>query len=254
MPAMMRILTLLASGLPLALAWSVRGFAATGGSTLRRAAPAATPAAAPAASPAASPAAALNGTEEQVVVKPLGTNCTCEKAFNSLGANSSKADCRKLQDSCGHELELGCSDKVNTCMGKFNQAGSGTVGFVLDANKLAEASFCGPFGKCLGELRLVARVWRPEGDLRLACAVPSVSIANATGNATGGTATDRPNCKGDCMKKCSADVKNKTANCTIPMVPNLAPGAKLTGSCWLEKSKGTKVTDADYFAIVNKYK
>jgi len=131
-------------------------------------------------------------------------------------------------------------------MGKFNQAGDGTVGFVLDADKLAEASFCGPFGKCLGELRLVAHVWRPEEDLHLACAVPSLNTVNATGNTTIGG-------KDECLKKCSADVKGKSANCTIPMVPELAPGARLTGSCWLEKPKGTKVTDADYFAVVNKY-
>lgn len=169
--------------------------------------------------------------------------CTCKSVFDYLNCSGGPElePCGLFAEHCQKELEVECSHNETTCMGKFHQTFGGTMGLSIDTEKLAENTFCGPHGKCLGKLEIKASIHRPESGTRLECKLPKVPGA--------------PEEDAAAWLNCSAEVMGDTGECTIHMVPELARGSQLEGSCWLTNGdKGSRLTRSAHFAVRNRYK
>lgn len=226
---------------------------------------AATAAAAPAAATASSPAAAgpagapgAANTGHCGCVKDDAAACTCgghleylECVARACFTGKCSGGCPALMDSfmgqcelvsnespCGAELSMGCTGKEASCEGRFHQERNGVIGLEVDTEHLSDEAYCGPWGKCQGELRVVVDVHNPEPGLTVECALPKVEDAEFH---------DREK-----WYTCSGEITGSRGGCTLPMVEELAPEAKLDGRCWLQKA-GDKVTKRAYFNVENHY-
>lgn len=202
------------------------------------------PAPAPALAP--SPAAAgLCGCE------PVPQDqCTCDGSLHYLKCVEKKCqsgdcecsehpfmtECHTLAGNCGSELELtGCGSHLTECQGRFNQASDGTIGLTLDVSHLQEESFCGPYGRCTGELHLHANVYRHAPGAFLECVLPVKGKKELV----------------HCTQEVSAD---GAAGCNLPMVDRLYPDEELKGHCYLtDGDGGAKISKDAWFAVQNRY-
>jgi len=200
----------------------------------------------PAAAPASAPAAAgLCGCE------PLPKDqCTCDGSLQYLKcvakecqsgkcecpANPFMTECHTLAGDCGSELEIsGCSSHLTECEGRFNQASDGTIGLTLDVSHLQEESFCGPYGRCTGELHLHANVYRHAPGAFLECVLPVKGKKE--------------------LVHCTQEVSEEgAAGCDLPMVDRLYPDEELKGHCYLtDGDGGAKLSKDAWFAVSNSY-
>ena len=145
-------------------------------------------------------------------------------------------ECHTLAGTCGSELELtGCGSHLTECQGRFNQASDGTIGLTLDVSHLQEESFCGPYGRCTGELHLHANVYRHAPGAFLECVLPVKGKKELV----------------HCTKEVSAE---GAAGCTLPMVDRLYPDEELKGHCYLtDGDGGVKISKDAWFAVQNRY-
>lgn len=203
---------------------------------------------APAMSPASAPEPAATGL---CGCEPVQADqCTCDGSLHYLKCVAKKCaagdcecpaspfteECTTLAGTCGSELELsGCSNSVTTCEGRFNQASEGTIGLTLDVSHLQEESYCGPYGRCTGELHLHANVYRPAPGAFLECVLPYHGKKELV----------------HCTKEVTAE---GAAGCDLPMVDRLNPDEELKGHCYLtDGDGGTKLTKDAWFVVNNRY-
>lgn len=202
------------------------------------------PAPAPAQAPAPA-AAGLCGCE------PVPTDqCTCDGSLHYLKCVEKKCqsgdcecpdnpfmtECHTLAGDCGSELELsGCGSHLTECSGRFNQASDGTIGLSLDVSHLQEESYCGPYGRCTGELHLHANVYRTAPGAFLECVLPVNGKKELV----------------HCTQEVSAE---GAAGCNLPMVERLYPDEELKGHCYLtDGDGGAKISKDAWFAVQNRY-
>jgi len=224
-------------------------------SVIGAAAPAAAGSSAPASGPASGPAASVGlcGCERKT------QECTCGGWLEYLQCVSKKCmtgkcggecpahnesfmgQCEAVQrPECGDELEWTCGPHEATCQGKFHQLRDSMLGLEVNTEHLSDEAFCGPWGKCQGELRLAVDIHKPVPGLSIQCSMPLEANASFS---------DR-----SLWQACMGEVNEttSTAGCTLPMVPRLAAGAKLDGKCWLLKA-GEKVSKNAWFVVQNRY-
>lgn len=235
---------------------SLRALGAIGEPSAGAAAPAPAAGGAPSAQgPAPAPA---NGTALQDPCECYAKDqCTCEAQLEYLACvqkkcSSSKCACDIEKDvpqvceelatsTCSSEIKVGCGPTPN-CRGLFHQLHDGMAGLVLNTEHLGDAAYCGPFGKCSGEITVVASIHKAEQGSMLQC-----KLATSAG-------ADLDNKQEKDVVSCSTAVESEQATCTIPMVKELASGAFIEGKCWLEgKSAGGLLTDNAWFKVSNKY-
>lgn len=203
---------------------------------------------APAMSPASAPGPAATGL---CGCEPVPTDqCTCDGSLHYLKCVAKKCatgdcecpaspfteECTTLAGTCGTELDLsGCSNSVTTCEGRFNQASECTIGLTLDVSHLQEESYCGPYGRCTGELHLHANVYRTAPGAFLECVLPYHGKKELV----------------HCTKEVTAE---GAAGCDLPMVDRLNPDEELKGHCYLtDGDGGTKLTKDAWFVVNNRY-
>jgi len=237
---------------------SLSSFLATHANVTRSAA---APASAAAGSPAASIASAPGAAE---IVGECGCvrktqDCTCGGWLDYLqcvshkchsekcggkcpaGAGSFIGQCQAVQrPECASELVWECGKTEATCQGIFHQERDSLVGLTVSAEPLGTLAYCGPWGKCQGELRINALIHRNEPGFSLECKLPLVVDADKS---------DRSQ-----WQTCSSQVDAGTAKagCTMPMVKSLEAGSQLEGRCWLNKG-GEKITKNAWFTVANQY-
>jgi len=211
----------------------------------------------PAASPPGAPAAAEIVGECGCVRKTQ--DCTCggwleylqcvshkchaEKCGGKCPADAGSfiGQCQAVQrPECGSELTWECGKTEATCQGIFHQERDGLIGLAVSTDPLGTLAYCGPWGKCQGELRVNAVIHRAEPGLSLECKLPLVENADKDERSE--------------WQTCSAevDVASAHAGCTMPMIKELQAGSQLEGRCWLNK-KGEKVTKNAWFTVSNQY-
>lgn len=181
------------------------------------------------------------------------TQCTCGATLGYLQcvvmrcANGCKEcsktpftkQCGLMSQTCGEDLEFNCTEKESFCSGKFHQARDGLVGLSLQTEHLDDRAYCGPTGKCLGELDIVADIFKPVDGAWLNCAVPKHPNASARDDEEWMT--------------CSAPISGEKGSCTVPMLGSEIPkGEKLEGRCnLLDKRGGKPITKNAWFMIEN---
>lgn len=153
-------------------------------------------------------------------------------------------ECGALSQSCGSELEFeGCGSSTIKCEGRYHQAADGVTGLSLDTSRLNEKAHCGPHGRCYGELRLVANVYREAPGAWLKCVLPSSEENWA----------DTP--LASRVQDCHGEISSEgVMACSLPMVPALSPSAELHGHCYLTDGKfGKKLTKDAFFVVKSRY-
>lgn len=176
--------------------------------------------------------------------------CSCEAQFNFLecvqkNCAAKKCDCpdpdvqiaelcSASSLSCKDDLNITCGkEQEHSCKGRFHQAHDGVVGFVLNTETLGDQAYCGPFGKCQGELQVVAQIHRGYQGMWLECQVKD----------------------GDEFTRCESQVIEKTTTCRMPMVPALPVGKTLVGKCRLTEGKnGPDISQNGWFTVANRHK
>jgi len=95
-----------------------------------------------------------------------GAQCGCQPAleyFACLTKHCHKADrnafadkCTALGSKCFEDLDIDCRGPDTICTSKFHQLPVGGVGLTVE---VAETdAFCGPFGKCIGHIRMQGKI------------------------------------------------------------------------------------------------
>lgn len=95
-----------------------------------------------------------------------GTECGCEpvleyfacrtKFCHPSNASAFADDCAAMSSKCYFDLDLRCRGEHTDCASKFHQKPTGGLGLKMDV--VEDDAFCGPYGKCLGHLRLKVQV------------------------------------------------------------------------------------------------
>lgn len=275
-------------------AWA-RISASGGGHRTLRASPPAGPAAAPASAPSASPSFAPASKKIGQFGCEFSETCTCDGVTEYVDCvqdkcNSGKYNCTSLQftQSCG-ELSSACHDTLDIhcnphrlkCIGKYHQAKNGLLGLLIDFDSLESKAYCGPHGKCVGEVDIAVKIHEPEPGVRLQClmedevgdehadlgllklsngtkakkskkkkAVPAKPDSSPPASNSVAEADDDANLKG-----CSAKVSGDTAGCVMSMPTTLAMGSKIEGLCRLVDDRTDKVLTKDaWFTLKNSAK
>lgn len=164
-----------------------------------------------------------------VHTKCAAGDCECPK-------QSFESECSALSQTCASDLDFsGCHSLHTSCEGRFHQAADGVAGLTLDTSSLWEEAFCGPQGRCTGELQIRANAYRSASGSWLECQIP-----------TG---------QGDRVYHCSNEVTDQGASgCTLTMPSYIAPSATATGYCFLTAGKlGRKLTKEAFFVVRNRY-
>lgn len=149
--------------------------------------------------------------------------------------------CVAIENKCADDLDVQCHENAQ-CTGKFNQLPWGGIGLTLDLSGANKDAFCGPNGKCIGEMHMKANIHKPAEGVWLECGLPK-------------TATDKNHIdKKEDWVKCYQEADKKAeASCDIPMFPELRDSAK--GYCVLTKGKdGKKLTQPAWHLIKNVHK
>jgi len=172
--------------------------------------------------------------------------CTCGAQLDFLqcvhkACEAKKCDCpvQELQDvctasaqSCSTDLDMACSSKREQvgCKGLFHQSADGDVGFTLDTDHIGDEAYCGPFGKCQGDLQLSAQLHRAYKGLWFQCKIKD----------------------GDDFTSCSAEVTTNDVQCKMKMVQGFKAEESLVGKCFLSEGKGgSAVTKDAWFTVTN---
>lgn len=180
--------------------------------------------------------------------------CTCDRSLQYLKCIEKRCQtrdcncpaspfldqCNVLAGTCGAELRLsGCDQSLTTCAGRFHQASHGVIGFTLDKAHLDDQAYCGPFGRCTGELRVIAKAHRQPPGSFLECVLPAVA----------GQAHRKAELV-HCAHELSAE---GVAECSLPMIAQLEPSQEVSGRCYLTNGDGMKFTKDAWFVVRNRY-
>jgi hypothetical protein len=176
--------------------------------------------------------------------------CTCDGSLQFLACveqncpGGAAERCTKLSamDWCGPELDLVCNGLQSTCKGKFHQAHDGIVGLTVLDKHLGDSVYCGPHGRCLGELNVeveIHKTWALPNDVEGA----GLECEMANGK----------KCTGPVEPGDGLEGHEGTAACKVSMVHRLAVGDKLKGRCWLTQGDAKLTTEA-WFAVANDHK
>lgn len=169
--------------------------------------------------------------------------CTCGAQLKFLGCvqkacQEKKCDCpdkeKQMEQlcssgsvSCTSDLDVKCG-KSTSCKGLFNQASDGVVGFTLDTDYIGEEVYCGPFGKCQGDLQLSAQLHRAYKGLRLQCQIKDKKV----------------------FTSCDEEAVTNDVKCSMPMVQGFKAEESIVGKCWLSEGQKAVTKDA-WFTITN---
>lgn len=118
------------------------------------------------------------------------------------------------------------------------------VSLTLLPAHLAENAFCGPHGRCLGELLVAADVRNRPGlaaeEMELQCALEKFRGASKEEH--------------EAWLHCSGRVVQSKAFCRLPMVQHLNVGDHLQGRCFLSDPVGANLTKDEWFMVENDHK
>jgi len=164
--------------------------------------------------------------------------CSCEAQFAFLQCVQKSCDdaevaklCSAASSSCSDDLDIACG-KEQSCRGWFHQAQNGVVGFVLNTEGIGERAYCGPSGKCQGELQVVAQLHRAYQGVWLECRLKD----------------------GEDFSTCTSEVFASSTKCRMPMIQGLTTGTSLVGKCWLtEGQSGPPITKDAWFTVANRH-
>jgi len=145
-------------------------------------------------------------------------------------------ECNTLAGTCASELDIvGCSGKTTTCEGKFHQLNDGVVGLTLNTSRLSDEAYCGPHGKCTGELHILTTVHRSTPGAWFECILPAFGKNRLV------------HCNGELSSEGAAE-------CTLPMAHELDPSDEIRGQCYLTEGQGgKKITREAWFLVENSY-
>jgi len=141
-----------------------------------------------------------------------------------------------LAGTCASELDIvGCTSETTTCEGKYHQLNDGVIGLTLNTSGLADEAYCGPNGKCTGELHIFTAVYRPAPGAWFECILPAFGKNR--------------------LVHCDGELSNEgAAECTLPMAHELDPSDEIRGQCYLTDGQGgKKITREAWFLVENRY-
>lgn len=196
--------------------------------------------------------------------KHIAGQCGCKPAVEYFacltthchGGNSSRFNdkCMDLSGKCSSELTIECRGPDTFCEGKFSQLPSGGMGLTLDLEGMNDDAFCGPNGKCLGEIHMkvnvhaaqtVFQVSAPSAPAPATAAAPAAPLVPAAppapAAAPAGTWVEcgLPN-KADAKFEnaadwitCRAAVVDGKAACDVPMFATLEASKDKASYCVL---------------------
>merc|ERR1740117_235855 len=81
-------------------------------------------------------------------------NKHCHDTNINAKAHKQHSACLHLSDQCSSELTIECKGPDTVCEGKYNQLPSGGLGLTIDPKGISDDAYCGPNGKCSGELHM----------------------------------------------------------------------------------------------------
>lgn len=156
--------------------------------------------------------------------------CECPK-------DTFASECSAVSQACSSELNVdGCHSLQTSCEGRYHQAADGVTGLSLDTTHLWEEGYCGPHGRCTGEVHVRATALRAEAGAWLECVLPSGE-------------------KKKKLHRCRTEVADEgAAGCTLAMPSFIEPSGAVRGHCFLtEGKKGPKLTKDAWFVVRNRH-
>jgi len=165
----------------------------------------------------------------------------CSSGDCSCSASPFVDECNALSGTCTELRLSGCDQSLTTCEGRFHQSSDDVIGFTLDDSHLDDQAYCGPFGSCTGELRVIASARRQPSGAFLECVLPAVA----------GQAHHKPE-----LVHCASKLSEEgVAECSLPMIAQLQPNQEVNGHCYLtDGDGGTKLTKDAWFVVRNRYR
>lgn len=211
-----------------------------------------------------------------------GDGCGCEPAveyFACLTKHCHGSDspffadkCTSLGNNCSADLNIKCRGADTVCESRFSQLPTGGLGFSLDVDE--DDAFCGPNGKCIGELGLAVHLQKQEKK-----AAPKVAPAPTVGAPSAAPPVHEvaAPAKEDSSKiwlecglaksdsadidessdwnLCQKQVTGDSAKCMVPMFKQLQAGANKKAYCMLTEGKnGKRLTSPQWTQVINVHK
>lgn len=165
------------------------------------------------------------------------------------------SSCGKMASVCKETLDVTCSEKEAQCEGKFHQGTDSLIGLTIDYDKLESKAYCGPFGKCVGEVNVAVKVHKPAAGVRLECAMekrPGNELVMIQKGHVGTRLRLGIGLNSSKLEGCAAKVESDEAGCTMPMPKELPSGESIEGACQLvEDATGRILTKGAWFSIKN---
>lgn len=98
---------------------------------------------------------------------------TCAMEECNCGNNTVQfsTSCGHMASECKEDLDISCSSSKATCEGKFNQAVDGLIGLTMAFDDISSEAYCGPTGRCAGQVHAAVKVHKPAKGVRLSCAL-----------------------------------------------------------------------------------
>lgn len=188
---------------------------------------------------------------ECVSQKCMREGCKCEK-------NQFSHACGRMASVCKETLDVTCSAEEAKCDGKYHQGTDGIIGLTIDYDKLESRAYCGPFGKCTGEVNVAVAIHKPAAGVRLDCAMETHDTFEKAGEQMvlltkrarlGGRLAANTSKK---LEGCGEKVTGPEAHCTMPMPKFIKSGKSIEGLCRLvEDETGRILTKDAWFKITN---
>lgn len=154
----------------------------------------------------------------------------CAECSNTDGfANQ----CGLIEQDCSEALTFKCGMNETTCEGKFHQASDGIMGLTVQTDHLTDNAYCGPFGRCSGELDVGGTILKPQPNTFFRCDIPRAGL--------------------NCHEPLTAG--QTKSSCKMMMPALLKPGLKMEGRCFVSDSStgGKKLTKNAWFSVENNH-
>jgi len=225
--------------------------------------------------------------------------CGCQPAVEYFACltkhcHDSKTDffaekCTTLSNKCFKDINLKCHGPDTVCSSKFNQLPTGGLGFDLDIDE--DDAYCGPHGKCIGEIKLKAHIKNGPKEEKEAVTALNVTVASpapgpaaaaspAPASASPASAAVVKPVKEEKKEKqeiwlecglpkkdhadiddkhdwilCQKEVKEEKEKCKISMFSELEAGAAKKAYCVLTEGKdGKRLTQPHWSKVINVHK
>lgn len=191
--------------------------------------------------------------------------------------------CTTLSNKCFKDISLSCKGPETVCTSKFSQLPTGGLGFDLDIDE--DDAYCGPHGKCIGEIKLKAHIKNGPQEEKKVEKAPDVTVASPapgpmapSAPAPASAAVVAPVKKPVKEEKkqeiwlecglpkkenaniddkhdwilCQKEVKEEKEKCKIPMFSELKAGAHKKAYCVLTDGKdGKRLTQPHWSKVIN---